>query len=235
MAVAAAAPEKMGKSKGKSSARIGNPVKKQAASSAAGTPTAGPGPSRVFFLRHGQSEANAQKIDVPDALLTELGRVQAQAWHGAIGRFDAQLVLVSPLRRAIQTALLAYASVDVHVEICRNAREMWWDEKANTPSTEDELRALLAALPRGEEVCGLEQALDVTDAPKTEQESIRALKQELASRSEDVVCVVCHWGVINAMCGENADNCQVVECRRTPNGQYIVEKHHDAPRAPRTK
>lgn len=224
----------MGKAKGKASARGGKQTKKDA-NAAASTSGSGPGPSKVFFLRHGQSEANAQKIDVPDALLTDLGRVQAQAWHGDIGRFNCQLVIVSPLRRAIQTALLAYASVDVHIEICRHAREMWWDEKANTPSTEETIRALLSNLPRGEAVCCLEQALDVSDAPATEHESIRALKQELASRSEDVVCVVCHWGVINAMCGENADNGQVVECRRTPNGQFIVERHHDPPRAPRTK
>ena len=35
------------------------------------------GPSRVLFLRHGQSEANATRRDVPDAPLTELGRAQA--------------------------------------------------------------------------------------------------------------------------------------------------------------
>ena len=99
----------------------------------------------------------------------------------------------------------------------------------------EELQALLASLPRGDAVCGVEQALDLADVPRTEHESIRALKQELASRSEDVVTVVCHWGVINAMCGENADNAQIVECRRTPNGQYIVERHHDPPKAPRTK
>ena len=194
-----------------------------------------PGPSRVLLLRHGQSEANAQHRDVPDPLLTDLGRVQASAWHGAISRFGAETVLVSPLRRAVQTALLAYASVDVHVEVCRHAREMWWDEKANTPGTVEDLNELLKQLPRGEAVCGVEAALEMIDAPQSERDSIRALKQELAGRSEDVVCVTCHWGVINALTGENADNAQLVECRRTPNGQLIVERHHDPPKAPRTK
>ena len=223
----------MGKSKGKGKSSVRNG--KQAADHTQKASSSSPGPSRVFLLRHGQSEANAQKIDIADALLTELGRVQAQAWHGAIGRFGAEVVLVSPLRRAIQTALYAYASVDVHIEVCRHARELWWDEKANTPGTAEELYALLQGLPRGEAVCGVEQACDTNDVPQSEHESIRALKQELANRSEDVVCIVCHWGVINSLSGENADNAQVVECRRTPNGQFIVEKHHDPPKAPRTK
>ena len=193
------------------------------------------GPSRVLFLRHGQSEANASGRDVPDPHLTDLGRMQATAWKGAIGRFGAEVLLVSPLRRAIETALLAFDSVDVHTEICRHAREMWWDEKANTPSSPEVINDLLKTLPRGDGVCGVEAALDTTDVPLSERDSIRALKLELASRPEDVVCVVCHWGVINAISGENADNCQMVECKRTPNDQYTVERHHDPPKAPRTR
>ena len=73
------------------------------------------------------------------------------------------------------------------------------------------------------------KALDESNVPQREAESIRALKAELGSRTEDCVCVVCHWGVINAICGENADNGQLIECRRTPNGQFFTEKHHDPP------
>ena len=116
------------------------------------SPPAGGGPSRILLLRHGQSEANATKRDVPDALLTELGRAQAAAWKGVIGRFGAEVVLVSPLRRALQTALLAFDKVDVPIEVCRDARELWWDEQANTPSTPESIYALLRGLPRGDEV-----------------------------------------------------------------------------------
>ena len=206
--------------------------KKQPAVAASGSG----GPSRVILLRHGQSEANATRRDMPDALLTELGCVQARAWKGAIGRFGAEAVLISPLRRAIQTALLAYDKVDVPLELCRHARELWWDEQANTPSTPETLRELLKELPRGDEVCGVEEALvETADTPQTEHESIEAMKAVLQGRSEDCIAVVCHWGVINALCGDGADNCTVVECRRRPNGHLDVEKHHDPPRAPRTK
>ena len=198
--------------------------------------SASAGANRILFLRHGQSEANASGSDVPDPHLTDLGVMQAKSWRGLIGSFGADVVLVSPLRRAIQTALFAFEGEDsLPIEVVRHARELWWDEDANTPSTPEALYALLATLPRGDAVCGVDQALDLTDVPKSEKESIRALKQELASRTEDTVCIVCHWGVINAMCGAGAENCEVVECQRTPNGQYIVARHHNPRGAPRSR
>ena len=127
-------------------------AKKRAVAQPGGSSSGAGGPSRVLLLRHGQSEANAQRRDMPDPPLTELGRVQAMAWKGAIGRFGAEAVLVSPLRRALETALLAYDRVDVPVEVCRHARELWWDEQANTPSSPEALEAVLRDLPRGEEV-----------------------------------------------------------------------------------
>jgi broad specificity phosphatase PhoE len=197
---------------------------------------AGGGPTRVLLLRHGQSEANATKRDLPDPLLTDLGRAQAAAWKGAIGRFGAECVLVSPLRRAIQTALLAYDKVDVPVIVCRHARELWWDEQANTPSNFETIAALLRDLPRGDEVCGVEEALwETPETPKSENASIEAMKNELRERSEDCVAVVCHWGVINALCGDGADNAAVVECNRRPNGHLDVVRQHDPPKAPRTR
>ena len=77
--------------------------------------------------------------------------------------------------------------------------------------------------------------MQTATTPQSEHGSIEAMKEALRGRAEECVAVVCHWGVINALTGENADNAQLVECRRTPNGQLIVERHHDPPKAPRTK
>ena len=100
------------------------------------------GPGRVLFLRHGQSEANASGRDVPDPHLTGLGAMQAKSWKGIIGAFGSDVVIVSPLRRAIQTALLAFDGVDIPVEVVRHARELWWNEQANTPSTAEAVNEL---------------------------------------------------------------------------------------------
>ena len=226
----------MGKKQGKKFVDAKKRCSSGAFDSAGKTSSAGGGPSRVLLLRHGQSEANALKRDVPDPLLTELGQIQAKAWKGAIGRFGAEVVLVSPLRRALQTALLAYDKVDVPVEVCRHARELWWDEQANTPSSPEAVFALLHELPRGNDVCNVEEALvQTSNTPRSEHESIEAMKSELGARPEECVAVVCHWGVINALCGDGADNCTMVECRRRPNGHLDVEKHHDPPGAPKSR
>ena len=174
---------------------------------------------------------------MPDALLTAVGRVQASAWKGTIGKFGAECVIISPLRRAIETALLAFDGIsDVPFEICRHARELWWDEQANTLSSPEVVYKLLGSLPRGDDVCGVEQALaETADCPLSESESIEAMKHALAVRSEACVMVVCHWGVINSLCGEGADNCTLVECRRNAHGKLIVERCHDPPRAPKTR
>lgn len=158
---------------------------------AAATEPVAAGPVRVLLLRHGQSEQNATGRDMPDPHLTELGCRQAGAWKGLIGALGAEVVLVSPLRRALQTALLAYEGVDLPIEVCRHARELWWPEKANTLSTPEVLHELLQGLPRGSEVCGIEAALG-NMGPQTEQASIAALKRELGSRPESCVCIGAH-------------------------------------------
>nr|WP_213394963.1 histidine phosphatase family protein [Yoonia sp.] len=76
---------------------------------------------RIHFIRHAQSEHNARAAEVRDedvlrrdpalrdARLTELGQSQAKALASEISRLhDIKLVVVSPLSRAIQTAIAAF-------------------------------------------------------------------------------------------------------------------------------
>lgn len=212
---------------------------KGTAESAAAHPAdcaAAAGPSRVLLLRHGQSEAQSTKTDVRDAPLSDLGRVQAAAWRGKIGALGAEAVLVSPLLRALETALLAFDGDGAPIEVCRHARELWWDDAQNALSHPEALEPKLRALPRGDDVCGLEAALaGGADEPSTEDGSVEALREALRGRAEATVCVVCHWGVINALCGASAENAMVVECRRSPvSGHMSATRHHTPPNAPTT-
>eukprot|EP00927_Polykrikos_kofoidii_P051434 TRINITY_DN45238_c0_g1_i1.p1 TRINITY_DN45238_c0_g1~~TRINITY_DN45238_c0_g1_i1.p1 ORF type:complete len:223 (-),score=26.75 TRINITY_DN45238_c0_g1_i1:49-717(-) len=187
-------------------------------------------PRRVLLLRHGESEANATMEDVPDSLLTAKGHMQASAWRGHIGALGAEIVLISPLRRAVQTACLAFAGTDVPFELCKPAREMWWDEKQNTPGTPKEMRSLLDELPRGRDVLGVDDALiPSADDPANEEESIQQLSQLLNHRPESRIAVVCHYGVIQELCGVGAMNAQIVECRFQQSGRLKVTTFHRAP------
>ena len=101
----------------------------------------GPGPSVVWLVRHGESignvaDAHAQRsgagrlvLDVrdPDVPLSDTGRAQAEA----LGRHLADLpederptaVLSSPFARALTTAQLATAGLDVRVRTDERLRE----------------------------------------------------------------------------------------------------------------
>eukprot|EP00930_Biecheleria_cincta_P052084 TRINITY_DN37325_c0_g1_i1.p1 TRINITY_DN37325_c0_g1~~TRINITY_DN37325_c0_g1_i1.p1 ORF type:complete len:233 (-),score=39.70 TRINITY_DN37325_c0_g1_i1:326-991(-) len=186
---------------------------------------------RVLLLRHGQAVHNVGP-DVPDAPLTALGKVQAGAWRNTIHEFDAEVVLISPLTRAVQTACLAFESDAAPMEMCRWARELWWDEEANQPGSIEKMQLLLQGLPRGSEVHGLEKALNPgVQEPMTEGDSVEALRTLLLRRPEERVAVVTHWGVINGLCGHHPDNCELVECSIEPQGKLTVVSSHLPPGA----
>ena len=75
----------------------------------------------IFFVRHGQSESNvAREAKDPevnthprftDAKLTPRGIEQASALRGLVNAWGVELVVTSPLTRAIQTALHAFHNI----------------------------------------------------------------------------------------------------------------------------
>ena len=72
-------------------------------------------PTTLLCIRHGQSTFNAAWAASPvdplhfDARLTPLGREQMQAARETLARYPVELVLVSPLTRALETALGVFA------------------------------------------------------------------------------------------------------------------------------
>ncbi|CAE7705689.1 unnamed protein product [Symbiodinium necroappetens] len=100
---------------------------------------------------------------------------------------------------------------DVPLVVVRSARELWWEDVANQPGPLESVYKRLEQLPRGQEVQALEAALSAKDAG-TEAESIRLFRTVLAKRPEKTIAVVTHWGVINALCRQSADNCEMMEC-----------------------
>ena len=84
----------------------------------------------VFLIRHGQStfnahfEATGQDPGHVDARLSELGQLQAaeaRARMAALGRPD--LVITSPLTRAIQTTMAIFGDTGIPVEVSGHHRE----------------------------------------------------------------------------------------------------------------
>jgi len=182
-------------------------------------------------MRHGESQANVSRHDVPDPNLTAVGLAQAKSWQETIGDFGAEIVLVSPLRRTVQTACHAFKYEEVPFLLCRCARELGCGCGENTIHLDaTQMKRMLGNLPRGSEVHGIEQALyEAPDDPVDELASLEQLKVTIAKRPESVVAVVCHFGVINALTGFRAQNCDVYECEWDSDNELKVVARHRAP------
>lgn len=188
-------------------------------------------PQRVYFMRHGESEANISRRDVPDPNLTQLGLAQAKSWQETIGDLGAELVLVSPLRRAVQTACHAFEHEEVPLMLCRFAREIGWSANENTiHMTPDSMQRMLDDLPRGDEVFRVREALIApADDPPDEMASLQRLKVEIARRPERTIVVVCHFGVIATLIGSRAKNGDVFECEWGYNEDINMVMRHKTP------
>jgi len=186
---------------------------------------------KIYLMRHGESEANISRRDVPDPNLTRLGLAQAKSWQETIGDLDANIVLVSPLRRAVQTACHAFCHEEVPLLLCRFAREIGWSCNENTiHSSPAQLDKMLEGLPRGDEVQGVQEALIAgPDDPPDEMASLQRLKVVLASRTERNIVVVCHFGVIASLSGCRAKNGDVYEVEWGYNDELNVIQRHKTP------
>ena len=81
---------------------------------------------RLYFVRHGQSEANVQMVisnrDLPHPL-TELGCQQAEALARSLANVPLAAIYSSPIVRAAQTAQIVAAIEDLPVEFADALRE----------------------------------------------------------------------------------------------------------------
>jgi hypothetical protein len=186
---------------------------------------------KIFLMRHGESEANISRRDIPDPNLTKLGLAQAKSWVENIGDFLPDIVLVSPLRRAVQTACHAFEYEEVPMIFCRFAREIGWSCNENTiHSSQASMARMLEDLPGGDEISGAVEALTpALDDPPDEMASLQRLKMVLASRPERHIFVVCHFGVIAALSGCRAKNGDIYECEWGYNDELNVVMRHKTP------
>ena len=62
-------------------------------------------PRRIYFVRHGQTEANAKRIRQDDkGPLSAIGRAQAKSTAAYLARFPIKAMVASPYERAAETA-----------------------------------------------------------------------------------------------------------------------------------
>jgi probable phosphoglycerate mutase len=115
-----------------------------------------PRPRRLLLARHGVTEWNARHVwqghrDVP---LTELGRQQAVALAVRVGTEGVDAIWTSDLSRALETARIVGAALDIEPRVTPLLREIdvgSWEGLHPTTIAERE-PDVVAALERGEDL-----------------------------------------------------------------------------------
>jgi broad specificity phosphatase PhoE len=147
-------------------------------------------PVTFYFVRHGESEANAARrfAGRSDSPLTERGREQAKAVAEALSKVHFDRIVSSPLSRCRDTALVIARRQQLPVDLERDLVEIDVGEKTGLPF--DEIRGLpewsddeFVAWPRGE---SLDQVLE---------RAHRVITRIAAENAGQRVLIVGHGGV----------------------------------------
>ena len=218
------------------------------------TAPAPPVRKRVLLIRHGESVANVEGSRTPkvpdhlrtlDAPLTAQGLRQALSWAELSASWGAEVVLVSPLARAMQTADAVFRDdADIPMELLPAIRERWWQlpECRGREEYEGELQQLvLRRFGAGglERLRGVERGWDrawearrsgrwkeggvfetASSAQRSEQRTVEnagldGLAAVLLARPEATIVLSTHYGVLEKLLGVHAKNCEVFVTVRT--------------------
>ncbi len=178
---------------------------------------------RVYLLRHGYSTWQAQydltKADagIIDAPLSERGREQVRAVASEVARLDVDLVVTSPLTRAIETALgVSEGGPTVPVIVDALLRERLGDS-CDIGRSPGELGRRFPDLDFTHlpEVWWHEGPLDARGIPMEPWPQVEQRARQFAawlwSRPERSVLVVSHHGLLGSLGGVEVANCELRE------------------------
>jgi len=169
---------------------------------------------RVFLVRHGEGLHNATRnYKLVDPSLTDRGFAQAKALKEDPRLVGADLVVVSPLLRALQTALTIFGPSpqgrfmisSLHSEIARS--------KCDRGRPKGEIAADLPDIVAWDGFEDLPERwmLPRSDDKRWRQVRLPAFRAWLTARPEKHVVVVGHCEFFKGVCGRALDNCEVFE------------------------
>lgn len=180
----------------------------------------------MILLRHGQSEFNAAfsatRVDpgIPDPKLTPLGRAQAAAAAEALAGERLARIIASPFTRALETAAIVAARLDLPVIVNPIVRERCaFHCDIGTPASR-----LARQWPKLDFSQLEEQWWPSLEESEAETEArAAAFRAEMAALPDwSDTLVVTHWGFILCMTGERVQNGQWLRCDPTAPGPAEV-------------
>ena len=168
---------------------------------------------KIWITRHGQTNLNKKKLmqGLTDEPLNATGRRQAKEAGARIGQVKFDAVYASPLDRAIETASLIAGVDREQVKIDPRIIEVDFGRYEAKPYTRMGLRMTLYwALP---EIFPAPKSVE-TVASMVARSS--AFLKELEQKDYENVLVVCHGGIIRALCGYLEDRKNGIKWRPKP-------------------
>lgn len=176
----------------------------------------------VRFIRHGQSEFNAafersRPVDpmIFDPRLTALGRAQAGALADPAHWAGVELIVTSPLTRAIETAMLAFDGHRAPIRVEALHRERL-EHSGDVGRARSALAAEFGALEFGpfpeiwwKHDPGRPEAMAV-ESENELRARVAAFRDWLAARPERDIAVVGHGTFLNRLTGHVFANCEVL-------------------------
>ena len=166
----------------------------------------------MILLRHGQSEFNrllhetGRDPGIPDAPLTPLGHQQAAAAAEALAGEDIRRILCSPYTRALQTAEPVARRHGLPVTVTPTVRERY-SASCDIGSARAELALAWPAL----DFSGCEEVWwpDIEEPHERFEARAALFRAEMAALPDRAhTLVVCHWGFIRALTGQDVGNGQ---------------------------
>ena len=184
----------------------------------------------MILLRHGQSEFNLlftqtrRDPGIADPVLTPLGHDQAEAAAAALAREEIRRIVVSPYRRAIQTALPVARRLGLALTITPVVRERY----AFTCDIGSPRAELAMTFPEVEFTHLEEVWWPAEEEPADQVEGRAALfRAEMAALDDWAhTLVVSHWGFIMALTGESVMNGQMLRVDPTAAAPAEVSWKH---------
>ena len=173
---------------------------------------------KIWITRHGQTDLNKNKLmqGLTDEPLNATGRMQAET--AAVGtediKFDA--VYASPLNRAIVTASIVGHVTEGEVITDPRIIEVDFGKYEKTPySKMGPKMSLYWALPE------LFPAPETVEKISSMVERSSSFLKEIEKKNYENVLIVCHGGIIRAMCGYLEDRKNGIKWRPRPNNCEI--------------
>jgi glucosyl-3-phosphoglycerate phosphatase len=190
-------------------------------------------PTRTFLIRHGQSTFNevfdANGVDPLhyDARLTPTGRNQVEAARDAAQRLGVDLVVVSPLTRAIETCLGLFDPAQTRIVVSPLHRERLGNS-CDIGRHPNVLSFEYPMLDFGDcSECwwhdGPKDARGVSIEPDEVVASrIAEFKKWLGRRPEQRVAVIGHGTFFHRLTGRHFANCEIVDWSEPVGGACSV-------------